>query len=169
MRDVLPIAVASIAVLALLGVLWAIVRFASVSPRRLRSSRAFLREPDVSAVEALCGFTLQPEVVTFYRTSPFLEHLDFALIDRSTTPSTIWRIGEFTALTPSAVREWRAVSGVQGVPIASDGEKGMYFLRADGSLALSSPNVPGGSVVVASSITALQRYDPEAPEPESAA
>jgi hypothetical protein len=141
--------------LLLLG---AIFRFSIISSLRARKSRPLLRTPDLEGVQQVCGFQLPVELARLYREAPFIEQAEFALVDTSKHPPAHWTVGAFNALTPAAVREARAVSGVSGVPIADDLDKGVYFVDASGAVMLASPNVPGRRVLVAASIRAFSMF-----------
>src|SRR5687768_16872136 len=117
--------VAGVALLLLL-LLWAVVRFGLVSPRRTRGATGRLRAPDAAAVGRVCGFPLPPAVAAFYRESDLVERTEFTLVDAAASPPARWSVGGFVPLTAADVREWRVVSGVPGVPIANDGDKGTY-------------------------------------------
>ncbi len=144
--------------LLLLG-LGAMIRFAFISPRRTKGARQRLRRPDVRGLEALCGFSAPPELVTFYKESPFVERTEFSLLDPSKTPPKEWRIGTFEPLTRIDTRELLKASGVPGIPIAIDLEKGTYYVDRDGGVRLSSPNVKGDEAFVASSIGEFARFE----------
>jgi hypothetical protein len=94
-----------------------------------------------------------------YREAHFIDMSEFELIDTSQSPPAAWTIGSFKALTAPVVREWRAISGVPGVPLADDIDKGVYFVASSGSVLLASPNVSGGQVLVAPGVEAFAAFE----------
>lgn len=91
--------------------------------------------------------------------APLVERTEFTLVDRSKTPPREWTIGVFIPLTLADTREGRAVAGVSGIPIATDIEKGTYFLDPAGAVRLYSPNAKGNEAQVASSIGELAAFE----------
>jgi hypothetical protein len=138
-----------------LVVLVGIVRFSIISPVLRKGAERTLRKPQVQGIDATVGFSPSPELLAFYRQSPFLEKKEFYLVDRANTPPTIWPIGEFQPLTVRIVRENLRIARVDGIPIADDLDKGMYYVTKSGAVRLRSPDVVSGDVHVASSITSL--------------
>jgi hypothetical protein len=111
--------VALVAVGLLLLLLGAIIRFSVISPRRTRGSRSRLRQPDAPGVADLCGFQPPADLVDLYRVTPFVERVEFQLVDERQSPPRRFDIGAFIPLTPRDVREARAVHGIRdGIPIA---------------------------------------------------
>jgi hypothetical protein len=159
MPRVLGYAAAFIFVAGALLVLGAILRFSVLSQWRLRGSRQLLRSPDLDSVQRICGFTIPLALDRMYREASFIDKSEFELVDTSASPPTAWTIGAFNALTPPAVREWRSISGVPGVPLADDLDKGVYFVSASGSVMLASPNVDGGKVLVAPSVEEFAMFE----------
>lgn len=146
---------------ALLLLLWAIVRFGFVSARRTRGAAGRLRDPDPAAVERVVGFAPPPALAAFYRESDLAARTEVTLVDGAASPPARWFVGAFIPLAAPDVREWRAVSGVPGVPVATDGDKGTYYVAADGAVRLRSPDVPGGDVVVAAAAADFLRLPVE--------
>lgn len=73
----------------------------------------------------------------------------------------------FHPLTVTDVREQLKISGrVPGIPIASDGEKGVYYVGTSGAVMLDSPNVRGRRVQVAPSVGAFASFEVRAEPPE---
>jgi hypothetical protein len=150
----------AVAVIALLLVtLGAIIRFSFISPRRTKGARQRLRRPDIRGLEALCGFSPPSELVAFYKEAPFVELTEFTLIDRSQTPAKEWIIGTFHPLTLIDVKEGIASSGVPGIPIAIDIEKGTYFVDKAGSVKLSSPNTKERETLIAPNIGEFAKFE----------
>lgn len=151
------VAVGAVASLVLL--LYAIIRFSIVSPRRTRGWKRRLRHPETEGVHGVSGFQPSPDLIAFYRQAPFIELVEFYLVDRSKKPAVEWPVGAFNPLTPVDVREQMKISGVAGIPIADDLDKGTYFVTDTGAVMLHSPDVAGGVVEVAPSIAAFGRFE----------
>ena len=144
--------------LALLALIF-IVRFSIVSPALRTSAKRALRHPQVQGIEAIAGFGPPLELLAFYQHAPFLENREFYLVDRACTPPTIWSFGAFQPLTARAVRENRRIANVDGIPIADDLDKGMYYVTSGGAVRLRSPNVASGEVHVSPDVTSLLRLE----------
>lgn len=150
----------AVAVLVLLLlVLGAMIRFSFISPHRTKGARQRLRRPDIRGLEGLCGFSPPPELVAFYKEAPFVELTEFTIIDHSKTPPAEWVIGTFHPLTLVDVKEGIAASGVPGIPIAIDIEKGTYFVDRAGSVKVSSPNTKERETLVAPSIGEFAKFE----------
>jgi len=119
-----------------------------------------LRQPNAQAVEQVCGFPVPQELVDLYAHAQFVERVEFELVDATKDPPMAWPIGQFIPLCATDAKEWRVISGVPGVPIAADLNKGMYFLTRSGEIVLASPNVSGGQRLVAGSIRAFRAFTP---------
>jgi len=137
----------------------AMIRFAFLAPRREKGARKRLRHPDIRGIESVCGFAPPPELKAFYVDFPHLERTEFALVDHSKTPPAEWVIGTFHPLTLIDVKEGLAASGVPGIPIAIDIEKGTYFIDRAGSVKLSSPNTKERETLVAPSIGEFAKFE----------
>ena len=152
-------------VIGLLAV--AVVRFSIISPAKTRGATNRLRNPQPGGVEEICGFAPSPELLAFYKQAPFIESMEFHLVDRAKTPPAIWSIGAFSPLTPLDVREKRSLARVDGIPIADDLDKGMYYITKSGAVRLWSPNVPWNDVEVAPNITVLLGFERHSKWPEA--
>jgi hypothetical protein len=153
--------VALVAVVLLLLLPGGIVRFSVISAARARASRSRLRQPDAPGVAGLCGFHPPADLVDLYRVMPFVERVEFQLVDERQSPPRRFDVGAFIPLTPRDVREARAVHGIRdGIPIADDGDMGSYVLLPSGAIVLRSPNVPGREVAVAASASELKAFTP---------
>ncbi len=144
-----------------LFLLYSIVRYSIISPWLTRGDRQRLRVPVADGVEKACGFEPQADLVRFYETCPFVERMEFYLVDRDATPPASWEIGAFIPLHIKDIRESQKIMRVPGIPIATDMDKGTYYVDAYGSVMLMSPNVAGGKIIVAPSIEALSRFSPQ--------
>ena len=153
------IGVSIVLVAGLLGLLYAIVRFSIISPAKTRGAANRLRSPEVDGIQAIVGFAPSPELVGFYRQTPFIQSMEFYLVDRAKTPPAVWPIGAFSPLTPRDVRENRTVVQVDGIPIADDMDKGMYYVTGSGAVRLRSPNVLANDVEVAPTIGSLLDFE----------
>jgi hypothetical protein len=111
----------------LLFVLGVIVRFSFLGAARTRGWRQRLRRPEMAAVEAKWGVKLSPSVEAFFR-SDIVERCDFSLARPGAPQSEWWHIERFIPLTRRDLTEWIAATGVPGIPIALDGEKGTYYI-----------------------------------------
>ena len=143
----------------LLLFLGVILRFSFIGPRRTRGARQRLRHPDIRGLEALCGFRPPPELIAFYKETPFIELTEFSLLDHSQTPPAEWIVGAFDPLTLVDTRELLKASGAPGIPIAIDIEKGTYYVDRAGTVRLFSPNVEGNDAPVASSISEFATFE----------
>lgn len=153
-------AAVSIALVAgLLALLYAIVRFSIISPAKTRGAANRLRSPQADGIGAIVGFAPSPALVGFYREAPFIESIEFYLVDRSKTPPAVWPIGAFSPLTPQDVRENRTVVPVDGIPIADDMDKGTYYVTNRGAVRLWSPDVPANDVEVAPTISSFLGFE----------
>jgi len=159
-REVNVIAVAlTIALVAgLLALLYVIVRFSIMSSSKTKDAAKRLRTPRVEGVEQIVGFPPPPELFALYE-APFVESMEFYLVDRLRTPPAIWPIGAFIPLTAQDVREKKKVVEVDGIPIADDLDKGMYYVTRSGAVRLRSPDVPSKDVEVAPSVRALLGFE----------
>jgi len=157
--EALKLAVALGVVGMLLLVLGAIVRFSIVSSVRTRGARGRLRRPDPAGVASICGFAPPPELVELFARAPYVERMEFALVDSALQRR--WTIGEFIPLTKRDVSEARVVHGVSdGIPIADDGDKGAYIVLPNGAVIFRSPSASGGESIVAESVEALRSFKP---------
>jgi len=148
-----------VVLLALLSFLGVVVRFSIVSAWRSKGARSRLRQVDPAGTAAVVGFRVPEEVVELYRSAPFLTQTEFRLIDRSTVPPKEWFVGGFFPLAPVDVREQRKVFGLKdGIPIADDLSKGVYFVASDGRVVFRSPNNTRGDVVVARTASDLAAF-----------
>ena len=158
MQSIIAAIVAVVFIGTLLLVLGAIVRFSFVSARRTRNSSSRLRTPDVAGLGQVGGLQPPTDLDPFYREERFVEKTEFYLVDPGSRAR--WFIEAFLPVTPRDTKEWRKVSGVAGIPIAIDQDKGVYYIAADGSVHLQSPNVVNRDVPVAPSIAALRTFVP---------
>ncbi|HUL59023.1 MAG TPA: hypothetical protein VLU43_07105 [Anaeromyxobacteraceae bacterium] len=160
MREVIGIVVGGVIVAGGLLFLGVIVRFSIVAPWHARGAARRLRQPDIGGVVAVCGFAPPPELVDLYRTAPFLERNEFQLVDARRTPPARWEIYGFYPLSRGDLREARTAHRVRdGIPIASDGDKGCYVVLPGGAVVLRSPSVPGRERAVAATAAELKSFD----------
>lgn len=151
-------------VAGLLHLLYFFVRFSIISWVLTRGASQRLRKPNAEGIEQLVGFAPSAELIHFYNVWPHLEEVEFELVDNGT--NSRWFVGGFIPLTRADACERRNVAGKHGLPIADDLNKGTYFVNADGSIDLWSPNVPGGRVRVAESIERLAEFEYAHPQSE---
>ena len=104
----------------------------------------------------MVGFALPPELDQLYRNSRLVEELEFELVDTSEDPPRVWDIAAFEPLIPVVAGECRASSGAPGAPIATDFDKGVYYVDANGAVQLHSPQ---GTTLVARSIASLASFE----------
>lgn len=149
-----------------LYLLWSIIRFAILSPRRTRGWQSRLRKPQLSEIESKWGVRLPRELELFYQTV-VVEHSEFYLAPSGTDRSSWWYIARFIPLTARDVSEWIAATSVPGIPIALDAGKGTYYLPFETLRAGKPPAVllqAGGrkakDTEVASSIEQFIQYRP---------
>ena len=156
----MPAIISTIVVVALLLlVLGAIVRFSIVSPLRTRHANNRLRDPDIAGVERICGFPPPADLVRLYRDGVLIDRVELSLVDESKQPQKTWFIGGFYPLTARDVSEQRKVHGISdGIPIADDLDKGVYFVTRDGRIMFRPPGRDALTVEVAPSATALSRF-----------
>ena len=144
-----------------------IVRFSIVSSQIARGAEGRLRYPNPQGIAALTAIEPSAELVDFYRNATFVESTEFYLADHSKDPPFVWSIYRFHPLTVTDVREQLKINGrVPGIPIASDGEKGVYYVGTSGAVMLDSPNVRGRRVQVAPSVGAFASFEVRAEPPE---
>lgn len=162
MSQVAGITLGITAVGLLLLLLYAVLRFSVVSSLRTKGARTRLRRPEPGGIAKVCGFSPPEELVDFYLRCPFVESMEFYLVDRSTAPVTCWAIGEFSPLTIQDVREQRAILGpkLKGIPIGSDMGKGGYYVSKNGAVMLFSPNVDQWTIQVAPNVKAFADFEP---------
>jgi len=141
-------------VVGLLALLFVIVRFSIVSSSKTRAAAKRIHTPQVDGVEQIVGFPPPTELLALYQ-APLVDSKEFYLVDRAKTPPAIWAIGAFNPLTAQDVRERKKIVEVDGIPIADDLDKGMYYVTRDGSVRLRSPDVRSGDVEVAPTVGAL--------------
>ena len=137
---------------------WGVIRFGLVSDRRLRGARKYLRTPDIETISRLVGKTSQDEVVAFYETAPWLEGTEIALAESLAEGARVWEIGEFIPPTHGAIGEWQAILGLTDLPLATDQDKGYYFLSADGPILFRPPGYRTPTEMVAPSISRFGRF-----------
>jgi hypothetical protein len=142
----------------MLALLWSIVRFSLISRVKTGNAQDRLRHPDPAGVEKECGIDVPAELADLYTTAPFVERFEFELVDGHRQPPRVWPIGQFIPLSPIDAREWRVITRAPGVPLATDLDKGVYFLNANGQVWLDSPNIPGRRALVASTVAALRTF-----------
>jgi hypothetical protein len=95
-----------------------------------------------------------------YQYDRFVEESEFCLLDTSQTPPVRWWVNGFIPLTRLDTQEWKTITGVPGVPIATDIEKGAYYVSKDGTVRLQSPNVPKGDILVAPTVAVFRKFTP---------
>lgn len=159
MGQFVGIVVAVALIASLMFLLYIIIRFSIVSPAKTRGTRTRLRHPKPDGIDAIAGFAPTQELIDFYRQIPFVESVEFYLVDRSKKPPVAWPIGAFNPLTARDAREKAKIWSVAGIPIADDLNKGLYFVARSGAVFLRSPNVAGGEAEVAPSIRALASFE----------
>jgi hypothetical protein len=76
----------------------------------------------------------------FYRSSGLVECFEFYLAPPGAGHPR-WYIAHFVPLTSRDVAEWLKVTGVPGIPIALDGDKGTYYLPFEALRQSGSPPV----------------------------
>ena len=139
MKQVMAISAAIVFVIILLLFLAAMIRFSLVSTLTMRRERKSLRRPKPDGVEEECGFSPPPALVDRLKSIPYIENFEFSLIDRRSSPPTPWFIGSFIPLTRPAVREWRRIAKVPGIPIAK-GLDGVYYVAKNGTVRIKTTN-----------------------------
>jgi hypothetical protein len=155
-KDIFAWLITAIFVGALLALLYAIIRYSVISPFLTRGRSSRLRKPNIDGMRSLVGFAPAFSLVNFYRNWPHLEKTEYYLVD--SLKKANWFIGAFMPLSKIDAREWINVSGKHGVPIATDMNKGTYFVTSAGAIELWSPNVEGGQAKVADSIEELMQF-----------
>jgi hypothetical protein len=131
--NILALLIAGAAMLVLV----AIVRFSIISGVKSRGAQTRLRSPQPEGVAEVCGFPPPPELVSLFREANFVTQTEFILLDTSQAPPRRWEIGSFIPLTRRDVREARLVHGIRdGIPVATDLDKGSYVLLPDGRIVL---------------------------------
>ena len=149
-----------------LFLLYVILRFSIISPFLTRGSKNRLRKPSADGISKLCGFEPSADLIHFYKSSPFIENTEFYLVDTSIHPTVSWQIGGFIPICIRDLRESQKIMRVAGIPIATDMDKGTYFVNYSGAVFLKSPNVPAGQIVVAPSISIFAGFKLDSPPVE---
>ncbi len=148
------------ALVPLIAILWAIVRFSIVSPKRTAGAATRLRAPDLIGAAKAAGFHPPPEIEEFYLESPLVEMQECVLIDSSKQPPREWPLARFFPISEVDVAERLAVAGLSGVlPIASDLEKGVFAISSNGTVELWTPGASWSTQKVASSILEFSRFE----------
>lgn len=156
----LTIIAAVVAVVMLLLVLGAIVRFSIVSSWRTRDARDRLTQPDAAGVERVCGFPPPADLIQMYREGLLTRLAEFSLVDKSQQPNKTWFFGGFYPLTSPDILEQRKVHGITaGIPIADDMDKGVYFVSRDGKIMFRPSGRKPAEIEVAPSAEALSRFE----------
>lgn len=145
-------------VLGLLVLLGAIVRFSVISTHRTRRAKDRMRTTDSVGVARVVGFDPPPAMIRFFAESPAVLAQDLVLVDEAPTSRATWEIAHFIPMTQDDVREWRAITGVDGLPFAVDPGKGTYYVFRDGTVRLASPDRPEGEIVLAPSFEEFARW-----------
>ena len=159
MTRIVGTVIAVTVIAGLMFLLYTIIRFSIVSAAKTKGWQRRLRHPDPDGIDKVSGFQPPQDLIDFYRQASFLESMEFCLLDHSKKPSAAWSIGGFNPLTAADVRKQTKVSGVRGIPIADDMDKGMYFVAKTGAVMLASPNIPGRETEVAPDITSFARFE----------
>ncbi len=147
--------------------LYVILRFSIISPFLTRGSKDRLRKPIADGISKLCGFEPQDDLIQFYKAADFVENTEFYLVDTSINQNISWQIGGFIPICVRDIRESQKIMRVAGIPIATDMDKGTYFVDSSGAVLLKSPNVPAGQIVVASSISKFSGFKLHSPPIEA--
>lgn len=156
----LVIVVTIVAVSVLLLLLGAILRYSLVSGLRTKDARLRLRNVDVQGVERVCGFAVPSDLIEMYRTSTLVELVELSLADNTQQPSRRWSFAGFYPLTGRDVQEQRKIHGVSdGIPIAADLAKGVYFVPSDGRIMFRPPGRNVRAVEVARSARHLAEFE----------
>ena len=144
---------AAVFVLGLLLVLFGIVRWSIVSSIRTRGGAARLRRPDPDGVARLTGIPVERSLCEMYQADDRVSRESLVLVDGA---GKEWWVGAFFPLAVPDVSEWRKLTRVTGIPIASDMLKGVYYVTATGAVRLQSPE---GDVEVARSIPEFRGFE----------
>jgi len=165
-QQIIAIVVVAAITFGCFHLLWGIVRFAIVSPRRTRGWQSRLRKPRLAEIESKWGVRLPSELESFFQTG-VVERSEFYLAPSGSDRSRWWYIAHFIPLTARDVSEWIASTSVPGIPIALDAGKGTYYLPFETLRAGKSPAVllrTGGrkakDTEIASSIERFMQYQP---------
>jgi hypothetical protein len=137
----------------LLTTLWGILRWSIISGLRTRGSAGRLRQPDAEGVARLCGIPVPANLVDFYRRDSRVTGDGLTLRAQD---GREWEIGGFNPLAVQDVSEWRKVSRVPGIPIATDILKGVYYVSSDGTVMLASPE---GTEIVAPDVKTFIAFE----------
>jgi hypothetical protein len=165
MKEIIAYAVMAGFVGLLLLLLVVIVRYSIILPYRTRGAPGRLRHPEPDGIATLCGFAPPQELLQLFLDGPFVEHMEFDLVDRRAQPPKEWSIGGFIPLTSLDVSAAREEFGVRdGIPIADDGLGGVYVVLRSGAVVLRSPEAPGGAAVVAQSVRDLWSFEARLPD-----
>ncbi len=161
--------VAAVGIAIVIGcfyLLWAIIRFSVIGPRRSRGWQKRLRKPQVSEIESKWDVHLPPALETLFQSS-VVERFEFYLAPPGTDRARWYYVSRFIPMTERDVSEWIATTKVPGIPIALDAGKGTYYLPYEPLRAGQETPVllrAGGrkakDTEVASSVEHFLRYQP---------
>jgi hypothetical protein len=153
--------------------IWAFVRFSVIGAWRTPNASSRLGHPHLDEVSAEFGVSLPNVLDRFYRKDDRVRRSDFYMRPPG-VESPQWYIACFISLTRIDINEWLAATGMPGIPLAIDGDKGTYYLPVDAlrkdipvPVLFREPGRAKRDVVVASSIEEVGRFQAqEAPELE---
>jgi hypothetical protein len=146
--------------------LWAIIRFSIIAPRRARGWQGRLRKPRIGEIESKWSVQMPRALESFFK-SKVVERFGFYLAPAGADRSRWCYIARFIPMTARDLAEWLAITKVPGIPIALDADKGTYYLPFEPLRPGQSPAVllrAGGrkakDTEVASSVEQFVQYQP---------
>jgi len=154
-----------------LFVLWVFIFSVIVSEWRTRGWQSRLAQPRLEEVEDEWQVRLPRALEPFFRSSGVVECFECYLAPPGAERMR-WYVEHFIPLTKRDIAEWIKVTAVPGIPLASDGSKGIYYLPFEAlrrgeppPILLREPGPGGNDREVAPSVEDFVRFQPvEVPE-----
>jgi hypothetical protein len=127
LNQIIPLVVSAAFLAGCIFVLWAIIRFSIISPRRTRGWQQRLSKPNLAEVESKWDIRLPRSLELLFQ-SDLVRQTECYLAPPGGDETTRWYIAQFIPITSQDLSEWIKVTRVPGIPIAIDGSKGTYYL-----------------------------------------
>jgi hypothetical protein len=152
-------------------VLLAIVRFSIISPMLARNARGRLHKPDLPEFEAKWNVKLPAALEALYA-SELMDSAEVYLGPLGANAKQSWHFYKFFPLTVRDLSEQLKIARVPGLPIASDGDKGIFYLpfaqlkdKTTVPVLLRTPNEKG-DVGMAASVEEFLKFERKEPPKE---
>lgn len=113
-----------------IALIWAIIRFSLLG--RLKGTRRdrSLADQDPAGMSSVFGISISPSVAARYRMldDPYAPRV----FNGEPGGGAVIAVSQLIPMNPVAVREWRKITGVPGIPIALDYAKGVLYIEDRG-------------------------------------